>query len=175
MNFIFETLAIILSENEDIFCVIHIWINNFGYNKKNSFRKVFKNEVNFKYFSVLVKSQSIQDQSKDISSKIVGGIETSIEQFPWQLSLRVHGNHRCGASVISVNRVLTAAHCRRNNTIDDFTVLGGSTFSFGDQFSYIIRLEKFIQHPNFDNSTLANGMINNTKLAYNYIAYLIES
>ncbi|XP_039437950.1 trypsin alpha-3-like [Culex pipiens pallens] len=43
--------------------------------------------------------------------RIVGGNEVPISQFPYQLSLRQNGNHICGASIISSNWALSAAHC----------------------------------------------------------------
>lgn len=89
----------------------------------------------------------------------MGGKPTTIERFPWQLSLRINGNHRCGASIISANRALSAAHCYRPNldNIKDFTVLAGSTLRIGDGGSFIIGLDKYIQHPNYNNGTLENG------------------
>lgn len=45
------------------------------------------------------------------SDRIVGGFETSIEENPWQVSLRYYSSHRCGGSIIGERWVLTAAHC----------------------------------------------------------------
>lgn len=90
----------------------------------------------------------------------MGGADTTVERFPWQLSLRSKGSHRCGASVITENRALTAAHCYRpaEDTLAQFTVLAGSTKRLVDVGSVIIGLEKFIQHPNFENGTLVNDI-----------------
>lgn len=97
--------------------------------------------------------------SQKYAPRIVGGKPVSIERFPWQLSLRIRGNHRCGASVITENRALSAAHCYRPNTdkMNEFTVLAGSTLRFGDGGSFIIGLDKYIQHPNYNDATLVNG------------------
>jgi secreted trypsin-like serine protease len=46
-----------------------------------------------------------------IDPLIIGGTDADIADFPFQLSLRVNGNHRCGASVISTEWILSAAHC----------------------------------------------------------------
>ncbi|XP_031636234.1 trypsin alpha-like [Contarinia nasturtii] len=97
---------------------------------------------------------------KNVSGRIVGGTATKIERVPWQLSLRIYGKHRCGASIISENRALSAAHCYRPQyeNIKDLSVLAGSTLRFGDVGSLIIGLDKYIQHPNFNNSTLQNDI-----------------
>eukprot|EP00124_Ichthyophonus_hoferi_P002691 Ihof_evm3s195 gene=Ihof_evmTU3s195 len=59
----------------------------------------------------------------DIFSRIIGGHETSAK--PWMASLgfinEVGWNHYCGASVISTNWAITAAHC-----IDDEYILTDS-------------------------------------------------
>lgn len=90
----------------------------------------------------------------------MGSTATTIERFPWQLSLRIDGKHRCGASIISENRAITVAHCFKpaKESVEQFTVLAGSTFRLGENGSWIIGLDRFIQHPNFDSGTLVNGM-----------------
>lgn len=45
------------------------------------------------------------------NSRIVGGSLTTIDQYPYQVSLRSSGTHICGGSIISADWVLTAAHC----------------------------------------------------------------
>lgn len=49
-----------------------------------------------------------------ISSRIVNGTVTTIEEFPYQVSLQTGDYHGCGAAIISENFVLTAAHCFKN-------------------------------------------------------------
>lgn len=46
------------------------------------------------------------------NTRIIGGQEIQIEDAPFQASLQVKGNgHNCGAIIISLRFVLTAAHC----------------------------------------------------------------
>lgn len=45
------------------------------------------------------------------SGRIVGGVATTIEKHPWQVSIQVFGNHICGGSIIKSDIILTAAHC----------------------------------------------------------------
>uniref|UniRef100_A0A182RA59 Peptidase S1 domain-containing protein n=1 Tax=Anopheles funestus TaxID=62324 RepID=A0A182RA59_ANOFN len=61
--------------------------------------------------------------------RIVGGSKTTIENVPYQVSLRYFNNHICGGSIISHSWVLTAAHCLDwypNN--DEISVRAGSTY-----------------------------------------------
>uniref|UniRef100_A0A1B0EZ70 Uncharacterized protein n=1 Tax=Phlebotomus papatasi TaxID=29031 RepID=A0A1B0EZ70_PHLPP len=44
-------------------------------------------------------------------TRIVGGQETNIEKFPYQISLEYNKKHTCGGAIISRNYVITAAHC----------------------------------------------------------------
>ena len=47
------------------------------------------------------------------ASRIVGGQETEIHEYPWQVGIEwSHGSHIfCGGSIISTEWILTAAHC----------------------------------------------------------------
>lgn len=46
-----------------------------------------------------------------LDGRIVGGSAVAITAYPYQLSLRRSNSHICGASIISANWALTAAHC----------------------------------------------------------------
>ena len=36
---------------------------------------------------------------------------SSLDEFPWQVSMKDNGSHLCGGSIINEKQILTAAHC----------------------------------------------------------------
>lgn len=49
--------------------------------------------------------------SSNAQSRIVNGTDTTIESYPYQLSLEYQQEHYCGAVLIRRNVALTGAHC----------------------------------------------------------------
>ncbi|XP_011300130.1 chymotrypsin-2-like [Fopius arisanus] len=61
---------------------------------------------------VLVLHTIIEDVSARAPTKIIGGTDTTIEEFPSIVSIRDEaGDHICGGTLISNKHVMTAAHC----------------------------------------------------------------
>lgn len=56
-------------------------------------------------------AQNTTENQNAFDYRVKFGKQASINQFPYQISLLYHGHHRCGGSIITPDRILTAAHC----------------------------------------------------------------
>lgn len=56
-------------------------------------------------------SGALQQPVKNKTPFIIGGRETTIEQFPHQMALITRNKYSCGASIISSRHGLTAGEC----------------------------------------------------------------
>ncbi|XP_034195538.2 transmembrane protease serine 9 [Osmia lignaria lignaria] len=90
--------------------------------------------------------------SYSLGPRIIGGENTTIDKYPYQVSIQVGGKHACGGSIISENFVLTAAHCVYNELFQDVTVRVKSTYS--EKSGELIGGVKFIWPPQFDKNIL---------------------
>ncbi|XP_065363671.1 serine protease 53-like [Calliphora vicina] len=107
--------------------------------------------------------------------RIVGGQAISIQEAPWQVSVRLialeeqmYGSgHICGGSVISQRVVVTAAHCIANEqytpivyrTASEFTLVMGTAYLTTTTY-YTLQYDvlQIIVNANFDINTLVNDV-----------------
>lgn len=97
------------------------------------------------------------------STKIVGGTETDIKNYPWQVSVvrAITGQHYCGGAIVGRATILTAANCihlseREILTDGDIRVRIGSTSrTNGRNLRTILRI---LVHRQFNGSTLQNNI-----------------
>ncbi|ATY60163.1 trypsin-like serine protease [Cordyceps militaris] len=84
------------------------------------------------------------------SEAIVGGVSVKIEDFPYQVDLRVNDRANCGGTVISEKYVLTAGHCAEGYTGLNIRV-GSATNGKGTNYN----VTRAVVHPKYNAETYA--------------------
>ncbi|XP_066595677.1 chymotrypsin-1-like [Prorops nasuta] len=81
----------------------------------------------YKFINLFLLFYTISVESR-FTPRIVEGSDAKPGQFPYVASLRITETlrHTCGASIVTNQHILTAAHCVSGNKPDDFFVVTGS-------------------------------------------------
>ncbi|XP_054266001.1 trypsin-1-like [Macrosteles quadrilineatus] len=84
--------------------------------------------------------------------RIVGGIPTGINRYPWVARLLYNGQFHCGGSLLNQDYVLTAAHCVRNLKRTKIRVILGDydMTSTSDAPAKMRMVSSIVRHRNFD-------------------------
>lgn len=89
--------------------------------------------------------------------RIVGGAEAQPHDFPWIVGLFRQNKLYCGATLISENYVLTAAHCVDGMSASEIRVfMGGHNIT--KDYTEVRRVRKIIQHEQFNIFTFNNDI-----------------
>jgi len=83
-----------------------------------------------------------------LDGRIVGGNNTTIEEYPWQISMTNFGSHRCGGSILTTTKIITAAHCVRGVLVDNVQIRAGSTFRTSGGVTIPVR--RIIEHEDYN-------------------------
>ncbi|XP_058060999.1 trypsin 3A1-like [Anopheles bellator] len=101
----------------------------------------------------LKENLSLLPAAVEKNTKIVGGYDARIEEFPHQLSLRRRGVHGCGASIVALRWALSAAHCTFPVPEQDvLTLRAGSANRLAGGTIYGV--EQIINHPLYSDYTM---------------------
>ncbi|NUP09797.1 MAG: trypsin-like serine protease [Polyangiaceae bacterium] len=69
-----------------------------------------------------------EELAEEDRSEIVGGVQTTIEDRPWQISLQTSGgSHFCGGTIIGASWVVTANHCLEGTSASSLRVVAAAT------------------------------------------------
>ncbi|XP_066592055.1 trypsin-like [Prorops nasuta] len=93
--------------------------------------------------------------SSQSGSRIIGGEDTTIENYPFAVSIQNNGTffgheveHFCGGSIINESWIITSAHCAQSLRRQNFHVRAGTDVYYKE--GQIYEIDFAVIHPNFD-------------------------
>lgn len=107
--------------------------------------------------AVLVTVHAAPAASSD--ERIVGGKTQAPNSVPFMANLKIDGGLMCGASLVTVNYVISAAHCYYSNLMDLTVTVGDVSLYDYDRSEQIFRAKRLIVHEDYDPSIFHNDIM----------------
>lgn len=89
-------------------------------------------------------------------TRVIGGQNASLNQFPYQVSLRYKGTHSCGGSILDSKTILLAAHCVAGSSSSLMTIRLGHTQLNAQTEEYPVK--SFTIHDDYDPFKVINDI-----------------
>ncbi|MGH0174719.1 UNVERIFIED_CONTAM: hypothetical protein FKN15_068934 [Acipenser sinensis] len=86
-----------------------------------------------------------------LSSRIMGGADSKVGAWPWQVDLQDNGVHVCGGSLLNENWVLSAAHCfPTSSSVSNYQIyIGRYALNNFNQYEQSRRISQVFVHPSY--------------------------
>ncbi|XP_066944472.1 trypsin-like [Macrobrachium rosenbergii] len=96
-------------------------------------------------------------------SRIVGGQETAVNEWPWQVGLRYLKSNDlfCGGALINEQWLVTAAHCAEPFKVGDISAVLGEHNQYQNSdtpYEDEITIDRIIMHESYDSNTVDNDI-----------------
>lgn len=130
----------------------------------NLFSKSILKVIAFASTLVISSTLPIAANAQDAQPYIVGGIQATIADAPWQVGLiKTDGENNydgfyCGGSLISTTWVVTAAHCVTDITADSIVVQSGNATLATSGAVKGSAVSQIISHPNYSSTAGTNDI-----------------
>ncbi|XP_066913100.1 chymotrypsinogen B-like [Clytia hemisphaerica] len=124
----------------------------------------------FLLFMVFLVSASYAQGQCGVSDKvrrkrIVDGSDATPGAWPWIVSIKRHGLHQCGGTILSKTKILTAAHCFDPDEVmegvtipvgpEDFKVIAGAhDIDKEEKDQQVMKVKKFALHPEYNKNNV---------------------
>lgn len=113
----------------------------------------------FPFSALLLPRTLSEDEAGNREGRIAGGSLTTIQDHPYQVSVRRHGLHICGGAIISTARVLTSACCINPSASPQiYSILAGTTDRTDECNGQLRNISKFTRYPDYTSKPLENDI-----------------